>query len=80
MTCASIPFLFLSIFLSSASVQAARFDCTSLLLKPAIERTYITSPTSDFVKRDSLPQTEKPINEWPTCCGAYVLARFLIRK
>lgn len=64
-------FTFLSIFLSSALVQAAKFDCTSLLFKPISEQTYLTSPTSDFTERDSLPQTEKPVNEWLTCCGSY---------
>lgn len=47
------------------------FDCTSLPLLPIIERTHITSPISDFPQRDRLPQTEKPVQEWLTCCGSY---------
>ena len=56
---------------SSAEVFAAKFDCTTLLLKPVIDSTFSITPTADFVFRDLLPQTEKPRNVWKTCCGSY---------
>ena len=59
-----------SVFFSFLT-QAAEIDCVSLLLKPVIGRTYSLLPTADFSLRDSFPQTEKPFDQWRSCCGSY---------
>lgn len=61
----------LAIFGASHAVLAAKFDCTSLPMKPIIEKTFSATPTADFSFRSTLPQTEKPITQWSTCCGSY---------
>ena len=63
--------IFFFIILISFDTEAAKFDCTSLLLKPVIEQTIALTVTGDFALRDSLSQTEKPFSEWQTCCGTY---------
>ncbi len=59
------------VLLFSLNVFAAKFDCSSLSLKPLTAQTLSHSPLGDFAFRDILPQTEKPAREWQTCCGSF---------